>query len=206
MPEITVTEEQTERLERVRREVEEAFVDTYGQSRPADALEYLLDTYTPPGEQKSERAYDHIATAEFPELQQIASEIEGVPGSGISADEMRGQLLRELGPTAFADRLRAIEADDREQGETDTETESAEMSSGDADERDESRKEHKSESEHRIQQGGPLAVANQLLDQHDDKWRESTSGEEPYEVDLPDGTTTGARTRDDVRQLLFRHY
>lgn len=204
MPDITVTGEQKERLERVRREVEAAFVDTYGRSRPEDALEYLLDTYTPPGEQEPARAYDHIASAEFPELQQIASEVDDVPGSGISTDEMRGRLLRELGPAEFADRLEGIDADDREQGETETDTDDAPGEG--SDQTDESREENETESEHQIQQGGPLAVANQLLDQHDDKWRESTSGEEPYEVDLPDGTSTGARTRDDVRQLLFRHY
>ncbi|MFC7176684.1 hypothetical protein [Halosegnis marinus] len=44
-----------------------------------------------------------------------------------------------------------------------------------------------------------------LLDEHDDKWRES-GGDEPYEVDLPDGSTETARTQDDVRGLLFRHY
>jgi hypothetical protein len=53
--------------------------------------------------------------------------------------------------------------------------------------------------------GDPLAAVNQMLREHDDKWRES-GGDEPYEVDLPDGTSETARTKDDVRQLLFRHY
>jgi hypothetical protein len=45
-----------------------------------------------------------------------------------------------------------------------------------------------------------------LLETHDDKWREAGGGEEKYEVDLPDGTTEGARTKDDVRAVLFKQY
>lgn len=44
-----------------------------------------------------------------------------------------------------------------------------------------------------------------LLDDHDDKWQES-GGDTPYEVELPDGETEPARTKDDVRSLLFKHY
>ena len=44
-----------------------------------------------------------------------------------------------------------------------------------------------------------------LLDTHDDKWRES-EGDVRYEVDLPDGRVETARTKDDVRALLFRNY
>ncbi|MFB6126199.1 MAG: hypothetical protein ABEJ79_02715 [Halolamina sp.] len=44
-----------------------------------------------------------------------------------------------------------------------------------------------------------------LLETHDDKWREG-DGEEPYEVDLPDGGVESARTRDDIKAILFRNY
>lgn len=44
-----------------------------------------------------------------------------------------------------------------------------------------------------------------LLDTHDDKWREG-DGDVRYEVDLPDGSVETARTKDDVRALLFRNY
>jgi hypothetical protein len=53
--------------------------------------------------------------------------------------------------------------------------------------------------------GSVLSAANQLLDDNADKWREGGS-DEPYEVDLPDGTTETVRTKDDVRGLLFKHY
>lgn len=45
-----------------------------------------------------------------------------------------------------------------------------------------------------------------LLDTHADKWREADAGEAKYEVDLPDGSTEGARTKDDVRAVLFKQY
>jgi len=45
----------------------------------------------------------------------------------------------------------------------------------------------------------------QLLDTHEDKWREG-DGEARYEVDLPDGSTESAQTKDDVRALLFKNY
>ncbi|MFB6281902.1 MAG: hypothetical protein ABEH40_07785 [Haloferacaceae archaeon] len=45
-----------------------------------------------------------------------------------------------------------------------------------------------------------------LLEDHDDKWSEAEGSEARYEVELPDGTTESARTKDDVRGLLFEHY
>jgi hypothetical protein len=44
-----------------------------------------------------------------------------------------------------------------------------------------------------------------LLADHEDVWREG-SGEARYEVELPDGSVEEARTRGDVRALLFEHY
>lgn len=52
--------------------------------------------------------------------------------------------------------------------------------------------------------GGPGGMLN-LLERHDDKWREG-SGEERYEVELDDGTVETARTKDDVKAILFKHY
>jgi hypothetical protein len=51
--------------------------------------------------------------------------------------------------------------------------------------------------------GGPGML--NLLEDHDEKWREG-GGDAPYEVDLPDGGTETARTRDDVKAILFKHY
>jgi hypothetical protein len=52
---------------------------------------------------------------------------------------------------------------------------------------------------------GQLNAMMSLLDTHADKWREA-DGDARYEVDLPDGSVETARTKDDVRALLFRNY
>ena len=198
MPKISLTDDQRARLEEVRCDVEAAFVDTYGHARIEDAVQYLLDTYTPPDGPEDDAAavaFDRIATAEYPTLQRVASNVPGVPGSGIDADEMRGKLLSELGPEQFAAKL---SDDDREDSEdSDDAAESASDGSADDDSGD--------APADASGGGGLLSTANQLLDEHDDKWREG-EGDTPYEVDLPDGSTESARTKDDVRQLLFRHY
>ncbi|PHQ38288.1 hypothetical protein DJ69_12460 [Halorubrum persicum] len=53
--------------------------------------------------------------------------------------------------------------------------------------------------------GGQLNAMLSLLETHEDKWR-SADGDARYEVDLPDGSVEAARTKDDVRAVLFRHY
>jgi hypothetical protein len=223
MPEIALTETQYRRLEAVREDVEAAFVDNYGRVPIEDAIEYLLDTYTPPGEDGAADAYKHVATAEYPQLQRVASEVPAVPGSGIDADEMRGKLLAELGIERFAAKLSEAATAETDGPQTDpvsvdenagTATASASdpVSKDDASAAAGSETADSSEPVGRSagqtgETGGdsPLATANRLLTEHDENWREG-GGDEPYEVDLPDGTTESVRTKDDVRQLLFRHY
>jgi len=53
--------------------------------------------------------------------------------------------------------------------------------------------------------GGQLNAMLSLLETHGDKWR-SADGDARYEVDLPDGSVEAARTKDDVRAVLFKHY
>ena len=45
-----------------------------------------------------------------------------------------------------------------------------------------------------------------LLDTYDEHWSEADAEDARYEVELPDGSVERARTRDDVRSLLFQHY
>ena len=52
--------------------------------------------------------------------------------------------------------------------------------------------------------GGPGGLLN-LLERHDEKWREA-DGDERYEVELEDGSVKTARTKDDVKAILFEHY
>jgi hypothetical protein len=227
MPEISLTEDQKERLIEVRDELEEAFLDDYGYIPLEDAIEYLLDTYTPPQERDAVDAYERLATAEYPQLQRVASEVPDVPGSGIDADEMRGRLLAELGVERFATRLAETTDDPTDVDDltntddsTDADPGSGSVSTtdpgadgttetdpagGSAEDSDDSTT---PSSTGGVSLGGgggdPLAAVNQMLREHDDKWREGS--DEPYEVDLPDGRTESVRTKDDVRQLLFQHY
>jgi len=231
MPTIELTEEQRRRLETVRTEVEAAFVDTYGHTELEDAIDYLLDTYTPPDAADEQADMEAIASADYAALQHVATEVDGVPGSGISADEMRGQLLAELGAEALAERLTDADTDDDatdgatasepspEDAATGTDDESPEDTdegtAGEADSDGSSSKDDAGDDGETDDDtdgvtvgpggGDVLSAANRLLDDNDDKWREG-GGDTPYEVNLPDGTTEGVRTKDDVRQLLFKHY
>lgn len=225
MPEIELTESQLTDLDAIRDDLEAAFVDTYGHVRRGDVVNYLLDTYTPPDEQAAGGQYDLIEDAEYPELQHIAAEVPGIPGSGINADEMRGRLLSELGAGELASRLEestapAEPADDESAGEATTEAgTSSESSEGEANTRPETDAGDEPADESADATGGSnddssgspagggiLASANQLLEEHDDKWRKDDTNDEPFSVTLPDGTTESVRTRDDVRKLLFQHY
>lgn len=226
MPEITVTEAQQTAIEEIRRDLEQTYIDTYGHIRTQDVIQYLLDTYTPPERRHGpgKDAYEQIATAPFPTLQRVAAEVEEVPGSGIDADTMRGMLLSTLGPKELTSRLEETESDasdpsadevataDNTSAQPGTDSDSASEPDSDAVEAGRS----DTGSTESTGESGPtdatastesvLASANQLLNDHGDKWRQTTDGDSPYEVDLPDGTTTQARTKDDVRQLLFKHY
>ncbi|WP_135663598.1 hypothetical protein [Halorhabdus rudnickae] len=325
MPELAITETQQDRLEVVRREVQAAYVEAYGETRPRDALEYLLDTYTSPEKREVIAAYEELATAEYPTLQQVASDIDEVPGSGIGAAEMRGRLLAALGPETLAEHLRAAntgsddeetlmdsdadseetlmdsdadseatltdndadpeatltdndadpeatrgsdgtrttasglpvgdgavtreassdtapntgasadtspaeetggetspsgpmladsageesptgnETDEKSLTEDEIEQEAADQSGADSNDSPNDGDVSTSEDQTGSPAASPLASVNKLLDDHSEKWRRGES-DAPYEVDLPDGTTESARTKDDVRQLLFRHY
>ena len=209
MPEITVTETQRERLAAIEGELDAAYIDTYGCIRIQDVVQYLLDTYTPPEQRGDDRAYERIATAEFQTLQAVAADVEGVPGSGIDTETMRGELLSTLGAEAFATRLaEAAEAEDTETDTTVGDAENGVEDDGTAGSDGASGDETTTDSGPEPSTDGPgaiLSAANQLLDDHDDKWRDGGS-DEPYEVDLPDGTTEKVRTKDDIRGLLFKHY
>lgn len=222
VPEIALTEDQYERIEQVRADIEAAYIDSYGYVPVEDVIEYLLDTYTPPDERERRDAYERIATAEYPQLQRVASDVSGVPGSGIDADEMRGKLLAALGAKRFAAKLEEETdpgddpepATDSSTGETGEGVEANGSTAAEGTDRPATEEPPAETTADGTDGAGgpvespgddPLAAVNRLLRDNADKWRES-GGDEPYEVDLPDGTTEAVRTRDDVRQLLFRHY
>ncbi|MFU1783761.1 hypothetical protein ACM16X_20560 [Haloarcula japonica] len=228
MPEIEITDTQQDDLTSIRADLEDAFIETYGHIRTQDVVAYLLDTYTPPDQLEDEQGlsrtdYERIASAEYPELQHIASEVPEVPGSGIEADEMRGKLLAALGTSELADRLADIEPERRanERGEG---AAAGPTMPGDAPDDGRGVAQHDTPtqttpSSETIESAGAaesdaaaddtpsaLSAANRLLTEHDEKWTRSDENDEPYEVTLPDGSTVSVRTRDDVRKLLFQNY
>lgn len=229
MPDIEITDTQQADFTSIREELEDAFIQTYGHMRVQDVIDYLLDTYTPPDQLEDENNlshadYERIASAEYPQLQQVASEVSEVPGSGIDADEMRGKLLSALGTTELATRLADIEPDveENESGK--------EMAAGPTETTDTPDDERDVEQNDTSTETGPssntvetstetepdetaddtpnnmLSVANRLLTEHSEKWTKSDGDDEPYEVTLPDGSMVSARTKDDVRKLLFQNY
>lgn len=161
MPTIEITDDQLERLRAVREDVAEAFAGPYGHVRDRDAFDYLLDSYTPPGDADAavERSVSTNGDAD--------GSVDDGTDDGADSTE--------------------TESDDGTDGENaaDSDASGAAANGG----------------------GGAnrLQSMMSLLDDHDDKWQES-GGDTPYEVELPDGETEPARTKDDVRSLLFKHY
>jgi hypothetical protein len=245
MPELDVTEEQLERLDALRSELETAFVDGYGHVRRRDAVDYLLDTYTPPVERRVRTALDGAVRNEageidYPALQSIARNTDGVKGSGTTAEEMYRAVLEakvreagsggvvgldvphgdgddrsddtgasaadpnaDTGPSAGADSDAEAEVDpDDGSGGDDA------GAAGASDDESEDATGNASSVGASADGGGgsQLQAMMNLLETHEDRWRKAESGDAPYEVDLPDGGTETARTKDDVKRILFRNY
>lgn len=200
MPDLSVSDAQLERLDEIAAELEAVYVGEYGTVRPADALEYLLDTYTPPDADAADGGAEPTA-ASVEALTAIDGVGEVTATSLAAAGFGSVEAVRDADPEALAE----VEGIGREQaidiaaaaaavdGDADGAVE-GEDNEDDGDERDGTES-----PEDTLQQ------AMSLLDAHDDRWRES-GGEEPYEVDLPDGSTTGVRTKDDIKRLIFKHW
>ena len=170
MPELSVTDEQLRRLEAVREDLEAAFVGPYGTVRPEDAIEYLLDGYSPPGE--------------------ADADAEAAGSAGPAADGAAPADGEGDGSDSTAGNGGAAEGGDGNADVADGNGASGDGAGADA------------------AGGSPedtLQQAMNLLEAHDDRWREG-SGDEPYEVDLPDGSTEAVRTKDDIKRLLFKHW
>jgi predicted flap endonuclease-1-like 5' DNA nuclease len=213
MPELSISEAQKAELEAIREELEAAYVGEYGTLRTEDAIQYLLDTYTPPAESGGDRSAADIegltaingvgeatakslAIAGFRSVGDVAAadpealtEIKGI------GDEQAVDIVvaaTEAGEAGEAGTGKAERREPDSEGTDDTELSDDPEEPDNPDDREES-------PEDTLQQ------AMSLLDAHDGRWRES-DGEEPYEVDLPDGATEAVRTKDDIRRLLFKHW
>ncbi len=203
MPELSISEAQLERLEAIREELEATYVGEYGTVRRTDAIRYLLDTYTPP----------EAAETDVPPAAVDTDALTAIDGVGdATAEALVDAGFHSVGRVAAADpeALAEIKGVSAEQA-ADIAASAAAIGAGDSGSATggpdgEDGTEVGSDSS--TAQGTPenaLKEAMSLLDAHEDRWRES-AGDEPYEVDLPDGSTTGVRTKDDIKRLIFKHW
>lgn len=212
MPDLSVSETQREKLEAIREELEATYVGEYGTIRTEDAIQYLLDTYTPPEDADrgrspadiqgltaidgvGEATAESLAVAGFRSVESVASadpealtEIKGI-GDGQAVDIVAAATEAETGTGT----------EDTPEGSTDEDgTETANGAASESAGGQEANPDTESPED-------TLQQAMSLLDAHDERWRES-GGDEPYEVDLPDGSVEAVRTKDDVKRLLFKHW
>ena len=255
MPTIELTDDQYERFRSICADLEAAYVGEYGAIRERDAVDYLLDTYTPPGAlatadgaraQAAQTVAGATADADIADDPDAADEPDdGSTGSagGTEDDlttvtgigETKAAALEEAGfetvadlHAATADALATVDGigeDLAAEIKVALDTEHAEVGppGGGSDDAGGSADGGGSAGGGDAAAGSGSGPGNgggggdhddgaarlesmmSLLDEHDDLWRES-GGDEPYEVELPDGSLETARTKDHVRQLLFQHY
>jgi hypothetical protein len=218
-----IPEDHRERIEALRAELAAAHAGAYATVETADVLAYLLDLAdavndpdrsadpeppTDPGppfdreavrERLAERNRRHTdpEDADRMDLYTVAAEFDVAGRSEMTKDELLTAVLDEAERLA-ANPFAAVDVDvpgtadgDAADDESGTDAVDADAADGDATDGD----------------GGSsqLDAMMSLLDTHDDKWGEA-DGDARYEVELPDGTVETARTKDDVRALLFKNY
>lgn len=210
MPEISVTDDQRERLRRVQAHLGEDVA--YGHVRPRDALEYLLDRFA----EEVESGADSTETT---------ADADGAPSGGFEVRNGRAATASVEESVDDGDdesdegaaEARVLDASERTDAADTTETTSGDdddhvgvsnttTGSGGADGSEETDGSVETDDSGDANDDARLNSVMSLLDDHDEVWREAGGGEEKYEVDLPDGGTERARTKDDVRAVLFKHY
>ena len=263
MPTIRITDDQHDRIERLRAELSENQTGPYASVNPGDVLAYLLDLAdevddperradldeSEPATDEGERTTDEDARPAFPrdhfeqqlearnrkhaaddaaemDLYTIAAEYD-VPGrSNMTKAELVDAILEEA-ERLYADPFHWVDVDfqDADQGvdspavedEPDTQVAGGDTTdTTDATDTTDTTPEKADAAADRGDDGGgpgeqddaggdQLTATLSLLETHDDKWWQA-DGDARYEVELPDGTVETARTKDDVRAVLFKNY
>lgn len=222
MPTLDITDDHRDRIETLREELAAAHAGEYASVGTADAVNYLLDlaeavddperTADPEaiGPDAPERvasatpAFDREAARERLEarnrkhgdpadeaemdLYTIAAAFDVAGRSDMTKAELIAAILAEAERLA-ADPFSRVDID------LGADTADGEGERGTADDTSPADDDGSSQ----------LDAMMSLLDTHDDKWGEA-DGDARYEVELPDGDAETARTKDDVRALLFRNY
>lgn len=230
MPTIEVTDDQYDRLESLREEMEQAQAGPYATVGLRATVDYLLDLAetvddpardlelnsdneaTPPAdfsrsqfeEQLRDRNRQHSdpESADSMDLYSIAAEYDITGRSEMTKDELVEAILDRVeklqkNPFALVD-IELSETKDQSTTDTVSQSEPTEDTTTDDPATD-------NQTGGSGDGGQKLEAMMNLLETHGDKWTE-TDGDARYEVELPDGETESARTKDDVRALLFKHY
>lgn len=259
MPTIRITDDQHDRIERLRAELSENQTGPYASVNPDDILAYLLDLADEVDDperradlHEPERATDESVPATdegegtrpaFPrgnleqqlaarnrkhgdddaaemDLYTIAAEYDIAGRSNMTKAELVDAILEEA-ERLYADPFHWVDIDfdgtdqdvDSPAPEDDPETQET---GGDATDATDATPDEADAGADREDDGdGPdkqddaggdqLTATLSLLETHDDKWWQA-DGDARYEVELPDGRVETARTKDDVRAVLFKNY
>lgn len=210
MPDLSVSEAQLDALESVRDDLEAAYVGEYGTVRMTDAVQYLLDTYTPPPETDgSTPDIEDLTTIDG--VGEATAESLAEAGFGTVADVATAPPdelteIRGIGDEQAISIAAAAATQRGDAAADEPNSESGPISRSDTEPNADGREDEiESDEDTGASPENTLKEAMSLLDAHGERWREA-SGDEPYEVDLPDGSTEPVRTKDDVKRLLFKHW
>lgn len=136
------------------------------------------------------------------DLYSIAAVFDVTGRSDMTKSELIEAVL-DAAATLAADPFSGVDLDLGGGGPNDEAT--ADDDVGEDDANDEGAESQDDDAESQDEGTSQLNAMMSLLDTHGDKWREA-DGDARYEVDLPDGDVETARTKDDVRALLFKNY
>jgi len=227
MPELDIGASQAEYIEELREALADEHLDGYGAMRPRDALQYLIDRHeaTRPADSLvpdanggadaaaggGETAADGTVVdtdATPPDTSSTVAPSVDEPAAAMpdpsEPDGQSDESAIEGSDTAGSATVETVrhDADATSNDDADDDTPRDADATSDADADTASTEPSPSPSG----SGSPLRQMMELLEEHDDAWEEVDSSDGKYRVTLPDGSTAHARTRDDVRALLFKHY
>ena len=247
MPTIRITDDQHDRIERLRTELSENQTGPYASVNPDDVLAYLLDLADEVDDPErradldgSEPATDEGAATRpaFPrdhleqqlearnrkhaddeaaemDLYSIAAEYDVSGRSNMTKAELVDAILAEA-ERLYTDPFHRVDIHfqgaDRDvdspaaEDDPDTQATGGEATDTTPDEGG-AEADRGDDGDGQDDAGGadPLTATMSLLETHDDKWWQA-DGDARYEVELPDGSVETARTKDDVRAVLFKNY
>ena len=228
MPSIEITDDQHDRIVALREELADTHAGSYTSVTPPDVIAYLLDvadavddperaaTVATAADTDDDHSYPRSqleaqleernrrhsdADPEDPmDLYTIAAEYNISGRSNMTKQELITAIL-DATERRYTDPLAPVDVDfpadaepaadradaaDTDSG-PDTDDDGSDGDAGDADD------------------DGQLNAMLSLLETHSDKWHPA-DGDARYAVELPDGSVESARTKDDVRATLFKHY